>query len=82
MLAKTARRNIDQIASAYARATNRSRHAISKELCGRGNVIDDYVAGRVTMSMDKLDALVTAFRKKWPKGAEWPFTAALHMRAR
>jgi hypothetical protein len=79
MLAKTARKNLIQIADAYGKATKRSRANISKAFYGRSNFLDEFQRGKQTLSVDKLDEMILAFREQWPEGADWPFLPAIRM---
>jgi hypothetical protein len=78
-LAKTARRNLIQIADAYAKATRVSRSHVSKAFYGRSNFLDEFARGTQTLSVDKLDEMVEAFRKQWPEGADYPLLPAIRM---
>ena len=79
MLAQIARRNLCQIADEFARATGQPRSVVSKRYYGRSSFFDDLRKGKQSITVDKLDAILRAFRRDWPDNADWPFLPAILM---
>lgn len=79
MFANVTRQNLVKIADAYARARGISRSHVSKTFYGRGNFLDEFKRGRQSISIDKMDSILKAFREQWPDGAEWPFLPVVNM---
>jgi hypothetical protein len=77
MIAATLRENLTVIAKAYARATGGSLSRTSKLFYGNASFFEDFQKGRVSVSVDKYDAILGRFRDEWPKDAEWPITQAV-----
>lgn len=79
MVEKIARDNLFAIATAYRDGTGKSMVQISKEFYGNANFFADLRAHKHSVTIDKLDTMVRAFRAKWPKGAAWPMTRPIIM---
>jgi hypothetical protein len=78
-IAATVRDNLIKLATAYAKATDKSMGQISKEFYGNGSFFDDLAAGDRSIGVDKLEKMVEQFRQNWPDGARWPLTRAIFM---
>lgn len=63
-----------KIAKAYAKVTDRSLTAISKEFYGRGDFFEELKKGKHTISVSRLSKMLNDFREKWPAEAvdKWP----------
>lgn len=77
MIIETLRENLVTVAKAYARATGSTLGKTSKQFYGNGSFFEDFQKGRVSISVDKYDAILGKFHAAWPKGAEWPITQAV-----
>jgi hypothetical protein len=79
-IAKLIKQNLVAIADAYAMATGKTRTQISKEFYGRGSSLDEMLKpGGPSISVDKVDDMLGAFRGKWPKEAIWPMVPVIKM---
>lgn len=78
MIEATARANLLRIAKAYAKATGSTLSTVSREFYGKAAFLQDFGGGRCSMTLSNYDRLLADFRKKWPPGAAWPATAAMH----
>lgn len=74
MCEKTITDNLIKIAKAYAKVTDRSLTAISKEFYGRGDFFEALRTKKHTISISRLDKMLNDFRDKWPpdKASKWP----------
>lgn len=81
MLEKTARANFKAIVTAYRKASGRSETAVSKDLYGNTTFLEEFFAGRQTVSLKKLDEMLQRIGDMWPDGAEWPYCPAIFFRA-
>ena len=79
MLAQIARQNLIKVADAYAAAKKMPRTAVSRQFYGRSDFLDEFRRGKQSISIDKLDEVVRAFRREWPEDAEWPLLPAIIM---
>src|SRR5215469_2064087 len=77
MIASTLRQNLRAIVSAYRAATGVSLSQVSKDFYGNANFMADFLGGRGSVSVDKLDEMLRKFAKSWPVGAEWPLCRAI-----
>lgn len=76
MIAKTCRDNLHALATAYARATGASLKQISKKFYGNRDFLGDFRRGEGTISIDKFDRVVEAFKAEWPANTDWPLMQA------
>jgi hypothetical protein len=79
MFEKTIRETLAAIVKAYGRATRLSNGQISKKCYGNAVFLDDFFAGRQSMSVRKMDAVLTWFGANWPDGADRPTPRAVMM---
>lgn len=77
---KTARENFKSIVAAYRKTTKRSEAAISKELYGNASFLEEFFAGRATVSLRKFTEMLDHLRANWPEGADWPYCPAIFFR--
>lgn len=80
MFEELVRKNFKAIVGAYRKASGRSEGALSKDLYGNTTFLEEFFAGRQTVSIKKLDAMIGFMRDNWPKGAEWPYCPAIFFR--
>lgn len=76
MWKKTVVSNLLAIAGAYAKATGKSLTTISKDFYGRGDFLNELKRGRKSVTIDRVDEMLTDFRDRWPAGAKWPLVRA------
>lgn len=79
MIADTARKNLIAIASAYAKATGKTLSAVSKEAYGNSSFLAAFKAGQQSVSLDKLDGMLTWFSRRWPEDVDLPYLSAIFM---
>jgi hypothetical protein len=70
--AKTLRSNLSLLADQYGRLTGATPEQISARFYGNRIFLKEFRSGNKTISIDKFDAMVAAFRKAWPKKAPFP----------
>lgn len=73
------RENLLAIADAYARATNLSIATISRKFHGQQAFLNEFRAGKCSITASKVDAMLAGFRENWPAGLEWPELAPIRM---
>lgn len=79
MIEPDARANLVRIAKAYAKATGSTLSAVSRKFYGKAAFLEDFGAGRCSMTFSNFDRLLGALRKNWPAGTPWPATALMLM---
>jgi hypothetical protein len=82
MFEETIRKNLLAIVAAYRRATGQSMTSVSKRFYGRGDFLREFQAGRHTISVDRLGAMIRQFDEEWPEGADKPSTTPVFMMRR
>jgi hypothetical protein len=75
----TARANLIAIFREYRRATGLAMSTVSQRFYGNSSFIDQYAAGRTSVSLEKLDEMLAELRSTWPDNAQWPMTRAIFM---
>lgn len=76
-ITKVLRANLRAIVAAYRAAEKVSLATVSKRYYGNADFLARFFAGEHSISVDKLDGMITAIRAEWPKGAEWPYCQAV-----
>lgn len=76
---KTVRKNLLAIVAEYRRATGASLSEVSKRFYGNATFMEQFKAGEHSISVGKLDTVVTKFREEWPPEAEWPVLRPIFM---
>ena len=79
MEANIVRENLSKTVNAYRKATGQSTTAISKRFYGRGDFVKEFLAGRHTISVDRLDAMMQQFDAEWPEGHPKPTLRPIFM---
>lgn len=69
---KAFRKNILAVADAYARATGLSIASVSRKFHGNQAFLKKLREGSCTVTLDKAEEMVDAFRKAWPPDVAWP----------
>jgi len=77
MIVEPLRQNLRAIVSAYRGATGVSLSQVSKDFYGNASFMKDFLAGRGSVSVDKLDEMLRKFAHSWPVGAKWPLCRAI-----
>jgi hypothetical protein len=73
------RQNLNALVAAYRKATGKSLTSISKEFYGRGDFLREFQAGRHTISVDRLGAMIRQFEERWPDGEKMPVLRPIFM---
>lgn len=73
-------KNLLAISAAYGAATGKSRTSVSKEMYGRGDFLDGLEGGERTVSISRLDRILSDFRERWPDGTAWPDVESVTMK--
>ena len=71
------RQNLIAIAQTYATAKGWSLATVSKQIHGNQAFLAEYLAGRMSPTLRTYFAMVEKLRANWPRGVEWPKTAAI-----
>ena len=79
MIERIARENLLAIIAAFRKATGQSETAVSKAFYGNSTFVRDVRRGTLPITLPRLDKMMATFRAKWPDGARWPLTRAIHM---
>jgi hypothetical protein len=82
MFEEAIRTNLLTIVSAYQKATGATLTTVSKRFYGRGDFLREFKAGRHTISVDRLGAMIRQFHKEWPEDAPMPTTRPIFMHRR
>lgn len=76
---KICRQNIRALAAAYRDATGYTITQISRRAYGNSGCLDEFVRGKQSISLRKLDEIMSWFDANWPDGAAWPRLGAVMM---
>lgn len=77
MIAHVMRQNLRKIVAAYKSATGLSTPQVSKRFYGNADFLDAFFSGDQSVSLNKLDSVLTRLAAEWPQGAEWPYCRAV-----
>lgn len=66
------RTNVLAIVAVYRKATGLSLATVSARFYGNAGFLKEFKAGRQTISISKLDAMIEKFSAEWPADADWP----------
>ena len=79
MLAELLRKNLLEIARAYAKAQKLPLSAVSRKTYGNSNFLEEYAKAKITLSADKASEMLDWFRDHWPDNARWPILPVIQM---
>ena len=68
------RDNLIVLAQAYASANNRALSTVSNQIHGKHSFLEEFIGGRVSVTLSTYFAMIGKMREAWPKGAKWPRT--------
>lgn len=71
------RNDLVAIAEGYASATNLSLSTVSRKFYGHRRFLENFGAGRSTITLSKLSEIVDKFDEAWPAAKRWPAVAIL-----
>lgn len=79
MLAQICRENLIAVADAYARARKKpmTLAQVSRKFYGSSAFLDEFKRGEKSITIDKLDDMLAAFRAEWPENGAWPVLRAV-----
>jgi hypothetical protein len=69
---KTFIENLLKLATAYAKATDRSMKTVSKEAYGSAYFFEQLKAGEASITVQRADKLLRWFGDNWPTDVAWP----------
>lgn len=72
-LAVDIRKNLFTLVDAYMKATGESEQTVSRRFYGNANFLTSVRAGTSSVTIDRLDKLVSELRAKWPANKPWPY---------
>jgi len=72
MFEEIVRKNLLALVADYRSKTGKSLTSVSKEFYGRGDFLREFQAGRHTISVDRLGAMLRQFAAEWPEGEKMP----------
>jgi hypothetical protein len=78
-VSRTVRKNLLAIVAEYRRATGASLSEVSKRFYGNATFLEEFKNGNHSISIGKLDTVVTKFRNDWPEDADWPYLSPIFM---
>ncbi len=74
------RKNLFAIVKAFAKGTELSTSTISGRYYGNQAFLGDLRSGKIkSMTIRKIDEMLTKLSADWPEGVEWPQTAPISM---
>jgi hypothetical protein len=79
MLADLLRKNLLEIARAYAKAEKMPISVVSRKTYGKSSFLQDYAKAEKTLSADKASEMLDWFRDHWPDKAAWPILPVIQM---
>lgn len=79
MIASVIRKNLLAVAMAYSKAADMSLSDVSRKFYGRGVWLRDFKAGKTSISIDKLEDVIRAFRRSWPQDTPFPVLDPIFM---
>lgn len=79
MIDRLIRENLLAIAKAYGRAEKASMSTVSKRAYGHSRFLEEFAAGRKSISVQKCDEVLEWFRANWPEDTPWPMVRPVFM---
>lgn len=80
MIEKPLVKNLKILVKAYGRATGQSQVAISKKLYKGAHFLNRLFAGEQSVSLHKLDEMLTTLVDEWPEGEPFPICEVIVIR--
>ena len=71
------RDDLAKIIKAFAAATELSLATVSRKFHGNQAFFKNFIAGKCTITLDKLSTILVAIADDWPLGAAWPAVSVL-----
>jgi hypothetical protein len=72
MLEADVKANVLSVVKAYRNATGESLSEVSRKFYGKGNFLSEFIKGKHSISLGKLDEMLSHIFKKWPEKADLP----------
>jgi len=71
------------VARRYAKERELALTTVARRFHSTETFFDDFEAGKVSVTLRKLDQMLAAFREQWPDGIQWPdINEYLHRKTR
>jgi hypothetical protein len=61
-----------EVSRRYAEANGVTLSTVSRHMHGAVTFLEDFQAGRVSITLRKFDAMLDSLWNQWPKGVVWP----------